>query len=93
MYASKFWVSAVLITVHRCKHTDLFLSTISIKHAYSEGTAVSLVADWLFPIFLNVADCELLYPLVLFLLTMPFNYRCHDHAGVCNVESIQRDPL
>ena len=28
---------------------------------YSEGIAIFLVADWMFPIFLAAADCELLY--------------------------------
>ena len=30
---------------------------------------------------------------MLFLLTMLLNYSGHDPTGVCNVESIQKDPL
>ena len=62
-------------------------------HVHSEGTVLYLVVNWSFPIFLAAADCELLHPLISFFLTMLLNYSGHDPAGVCNVESIQKDPL
>jgi hypothetical protein len=62
-------------------------------HKYSQGTAIYMISAWQFLIFLAAADCELLYPLISFPLTMFLNYSGHDHAGVCNVESIQKDPL
>jgi ACR3 family arsenite efflux pump ArsB len=31
LYASKFWLSVALITVHRCKLTNLLPSTISVS--------------------------------------------------------------
>ena len=64
-----------------------------MKHGYSEGTAFYLIATWEFPIFLAAADCELLYPLISLPLTMLLHYSGHDPVGVCNVESIQKDPL
>ena len=64
-----------------------------MSYGYSEGTAIYLVANWIFPIFFAAADCELLYFLILFPLTMFLNYSGHDPAGLCNVESIQKDPL
>ena len=57
-------------------------------YGYSKGTAIYLVAGWVSPIFLAATDCELQYPLTSFPLTMLLNYRGHDPAGVCNVESI-----
>jgi hypothetical protein len=64
-----------------------------MKHGNSEGTAFYLIAAWELPIFLAAADCELLYPLISLPLTMLLNHSSHDPAGVCNVESIQKDPL
>ena len=54
-----------------------------------EGTAIYLATLWGYPIFLAGGDCEPLYPLISFSLTMLSNYSGDDLAGVCNVESIQ----
>ena len=64
-----------------------------MRHGHPEGTAIYLVAMWAFAIFLTAADCELLYSLIPFPLTMLLNCSGHDPAGVCNVESIQMDHL
>ena len=58
-----------------------------------KGTAIALVSFWEFAIFLAAADCKLLYPLIIFPLTMHLNYSGDDPAGICNVESNQMDPL
>jgi hypothetical protein len=64
-----------------------------MRHAYSKGTAIYLVAAWVLPIFIAAADCESLYSLIPFPLIMFLNASGYDPAGVCNVESIQNDPL
>jgi hypothetical protein len=64
-----------------------------MRHAYSKGIEIYLVADWAFPIFLAAADCELLYSLISFPLIMFLNDSGYDPASVCHVESIQKDCL
>jgi hypothetical protein len=64
-----------------------------MRHAYSKGTEIYLVGEWAFPVFHAAADCELLYFLISFPLIMFSNYSGHDPAGVCHVESMQKDPL
>ena len=64
-----------------------------MRHGYSKGTAIYQMNAWAFLIFLTAADCELLYLLISFLLTILLNYSGYDPAGVCNMEAIQKDTL
>ena len=57
-----------------------------MRHKYSEGSVIVLVAVWAEEIFLPVADCRFLHSIVRF--PHNFNYSDDDPAGVCNVESI-----
>ena len=61
-------------------------------HEYSEGAAINLVATWELPIFLAVVDCEFLHSPIGFPQSL-FNHSGDDPAGVCNLESIQTNPL
>ena len=64
-----------------------------MMHGNSKGTAFYLLSFWLFPLFLAVGDCKLLYFLKPFTLTMVSNHSGNDSEGICNVESIQKSPL
>jgi hypothetical protein len=63
-----------------------------MRYGYSEGTAIYLIAAWEFPIFIATADGGIL-SLTLFPLITLLSYSGNDPAGVCNVESIQKNPL
>ena len=52
---------------------------------------MNLVIQWALLIFMNAADREL--PFCLFPLPLTVNYSSYDFASVCDVESIQKDPL
>ena len=52
-----------------------------------------MVETWEFPIFHAACDCELLCSLIQFSLIMLLNFSGDDPAGICHVESIQKNPL
>ena len=68
---------------------------IRMRHGYFEleGTTIYLLANWELLVFFLAGDCELPYFLLLLPLAILSNYSGHDPTGICNVESIQTDPL